>query len=204
MRKQPTRSPRPARSGTLRLACLRLCLALGLGQVALFGVARADEPVEGTYSIDPAASSISYQVVHKLHKIDGTSRRAEGKARVLSDGKVQVMVRAPVESFDSGNANRDAHMKEVVEAARYPTVELKAVAEPHKGPTRTLLGQVTFHGVTLPLSVPVTVTTEGSGKLRARAQFDLSLDAAKIERPSLMFVKVEDALHVRADLVLTR
>src|SRR5258706_3375968 len=140
--------------------------------------ARAEEPGEGIYNIDPAASSITYQVVHKLHKIDGTSHHAEGKARVLGDGQVQVMVRAPIESFDSGNANRDAHMKEVVEAARFPTVELKAVSEAQKGAAgaRVLKGQVTFHGVTLPVSVPVTVTAEANGRLRALGQFDVSLD----------------------------
>ena len=38
--------------------------------------------------------------------------------------------RAPLDSFDSGNSNRDEHMKEAVEAARYPLVELKAATSP--------------------------------------------------------------------------
>src|SRR4051812_4949328 len=89
---------------------LLLCLCLAAPAL------RAEE-AGATLSIDPAASTVSYTIVHKLHKVQGKTAKVEGKGRILPDGKAQVMVRVPVESFDSGNANRDAHMKEAVEAA---------------------------------------------------------------------------------------
>ena len=97
-----------------------------------------------------------------MHKVDGTSHKVEGKARLLPDGKAQVMVRAPAESFDSGNVNRDAHMKEAVEAAKYPWVELKALGEgvtaPATFPTtqkKTFKAQLTFHGIQQVFDLPV-------------------------------------------------
>src|SRR6478752_6439094 len=79
--------------------------------------ARAQAPAD--YSIDAKDSTLTYHLIHKMHKVDGVSHKVEGKARLTPDGKAQVLVRAASESFDSGNVNRDAHMKEAVEAAKY-------------------------------------------------------------------------------------
>lgn len=46
------------------------------------------------------------------------------------------------------------------------------------------------------------VTPQTGGSLRVTGGFDVSLDAHKIERPSLLFVKVEDACHLAVDLIL--
>lgn len=57
------------------------------------------------------------------------------------------------------------------------------------------------HGVNQTLDVPVKVTFESASRVRAQCAFELSLEAFKVERPSLMFKKVEDALKIDADLV---
>ncbi len=165
--------------------------------------ARADAP--GIYNV--GQSSVVYRIVHKLHKIEATSHTCEGRARLLPDGKAQVAVRIPVQSFDSGNGNRDEHMKEVVEAARYPYVELKVVGDGVAAPTgsaaveKTFQGELTFHGVKHAIAVPVKIAAAGGGKLRASAHFSISLDQYQIERPSLLFVKVDDEMQIDADLL---
>src|SRR5262245_45684798 len=118
----------------------------------VFGAAHAQSP-DGEWAVDMKASTITYHLVHKLHHVAGTSHRVEGMARILAHDKTQVAVRAAVGSFDSGNVNRDAHMKESVEAARFPTVELKALADglaiPTTFPTtveKPFKAQVLFHG----------------------------------------------------------
>ena len=63
-------------------------------------------------------------------------------------------------AFDSENSNRDSHMREAVEEAKYPFVELKAVADnikPGETKSATLKGKLTFHGVTNPIEIPVTL-----------------------------------------------
>jgi polyisoprenoid-binding protein YceI len=162
-------------------------------------------------TVDPAQSTLTYHLVHKLHKVAGVSHRVEGKALLLAGGKAQVMVRVPVQSFDSGNVNRDEHMKETVEAARFPLVELKALAEgltaPAKFPTtvRTPFKvQLQFHGQSQVFEVPVELTWLAADRVRADASFDISLDAYKVERPSLMFMKVNDALGIEAHLVFKK
>jgi hypothetical protein len=112
-----------------------------------------------------------------------------------------------VESFDSGNVNREEHMKETVEAARFPMVELKALGRlapatsyPAKQST-TWKARVTFHGVSQDYELPVDVTLESAARVHALAHFTLSVEAFKIERPSLMFVKIDDGLTIDADVV---
>ena len=173
-------------------------------------------------NVDGAQSSITYHMVHKMHKFDGISRKVEGKVRLLPSGQAQVMVRAPVQSFDSGNANRDAHMKEVVEAARYPFVELKAAADGIVWPntpssngfyervsfpsttSKVFKAQLTFHGVQQTLDLPVEIVFESANRARATAHLAVSLDAYKVERPSLMFIKVDDSMKIDVKVALTK
>jgi len=157
--------------------------------------------------VDGATSKLTYHMVHKLHKFEGVSKKVFGRAMISPDGKAQVAVRAPVESFDSGNVNRDAHMKEAVDAARFPAVELKALTDgvtpPSSFPStvkKTFKVQLAFHGETKIFEIPVDVTWEAADKVHAVTSFNVSLDAYKVERPSLMFVKVEDTMVVDADL----
>jgi hypothetical protein len=172
-------------------------------------IARAQAPIE--FAVDSRASTITYRVVHKMHKVDGTSHQLEGKVRLLPDGKVQAMLRVPAASFDSGNVNRDAHMKEAVDAARYPTVELKAMGEGVSPASsypatvdKTLKAQLSFHGIQQLIDVPVKLTFESATRVRAKTGFQVSLDAFKVERPSLMFIKVDDALEIAAEVLFTR
>jgi len=152
-------------------------------------------------------SRLVFHIVHKLHKIEGVSKGVEGRARVLPDGTAQVQVQAKVADFDSGNENRDAHMKEVVEAAKYPTIVFKGVGAgatlPESGKaTVTLKGQLTFHGVTQPLEVPVTLERVDAQHLDAEATFSVSLEAFKVERPELLLVKVDDKMDIELKLSL--
>jgi len=163
-----------------------------------------------TYSVAAGKSSLTFHVVHKLHRVDGESKAVEGKARLLPDGKVQVMLRVKSDSFDSKNVNRDAKVKEVVEAARHPVIEFKALGEgvtpPAGGGTleKTFKAEVSFHGNKKTIDLPVKLTFEADGSVRAQATIALSLDEFKVERPSLMFVKVDDELKIDANVVFTK
>lgn len=161
------------------------------------------------WRVKPEGSTLSYKLKHKLHEVVGKAAPTAGAAKLLPDGTLQVMVRANVADFDSGNSNRDAHMKEVTEAKKFPYVEFKGTANGVKLPETfpgqlrvTLEGEVTFHGVTQPVKVPMTVTFPSPKEAHAEGTFDISLDAHKVERPSLMMVKVDDKLVLEPNLVL--
>jgi polyisoprenoid-binding protein YceI len=153
---------------------------------------------------------VKFHATHPLHKVDGVSRSVEGKALLDPDGNVRTMLRIAVQSFDSGDANRDAHMLETLEAGRYPHVVFKGVGKvPSQAPGAkpvdlTLRGELDFHGVKRPIELPVTVLFAADGSARVRGRMVVSLEAFKIERPSLLTVKLDDACAIDFDLKLGR
>ena len=160
-------------------------------------------------TLDPAASTVRFHVSHKLHEVDGVSRMAEGKAILEPDGTVRTMVRIPVQSFDSGDANRDSHMLETLQAGRHPYVVFKGVgAVPSTAPGApvavTLRGELDFHGVKRAVEVPVSVQFGADGSARVQGKLTVSLEAHRIERPSLLLVKLDDGCTIAFDLKLGR
>jgi polyisoprenoid-binding protein YceI len=161
-----------------------------------------------TYSVDPAASVMKFHLHHKMHAVDGQSSQIEGKVVLADDGKVMAMVRVPAASFDTGDGNRDSHMRETLESSRYPFVIFKGVtslvspAALGKPVETKLAGELDFHGVKLPLSVPVQLVFEQDGTVTVTSKFPVNLEAHKIERPSLLFVKVDEEVQLDVRLRL--
>jgi YceI-like domain len=157
------------------------------------------------YSVKTGDSSLTYRLKHTLHEVEGKARPTEGKARLMPDGALQVAVRANVADFDSGNSNRDSHMKEATEAPKFPVIEFKGVATGVKVPTAFPSEQavtLTFHGVKQAVEVPMKVVFTSAKEVTATGNFQISLEAFKVERPSLMMKKVDDALDLETKFQL--
>lgn len=159
-------------------------------------------------AVDPQHSALAYNVVHKLHKVRGESKSVEARAALSADGTARVMVRVPVKSFLSGDGNRDEHMQEVLDAQKHPYVVYKGTTR-LEAPTAfpatvdvVLDGELDFHGVKRPLKVPLTLEFRSEGAVTAKGGFSVSLDEFKVERPSLLFVKIDDACRIEVDLTL--
>jgi polyisoprenoid-binding protein YceI len=186
------------------MALLRLLAAIA-ALVADGAPAPADAP--RTFSAT-RGSTIAYHLNHPFHAVDGRSSGVEGRVRLLPDGGVQVVVRARVDSFDSGNSNRDAHMMEVTEAARFPFVTFKGVAAGVRVegvPTELelpLRGTLEFHGVSREVAVVAKVRFPSPDRAEAEATFPISLGEHGVKRPSLVFVQVEDRIQITAHLSL--
>jgi polyisoprenoid-binding protein YceI len=160
------------------------------------------------YAVKKEGSSLTYKLKHKLHEVVGKAPPSAGKAVLTDAGELKVQVRANVKDFDSGNSNRDAHMQEVTESARFPLVDFTAKASGVKLPESfpgtvpvTLEGELTFHGVKQTIKVPMTVVFNTATQAVAEGTFEISLEAHKVERPSLLMVKVDDKLVLESKLV---
>jgi polyisoprenoid-binding protein YceI len=99
-----------------------------------------------------------------------------------------------VTTFDSGNSNRDSHAMEVIDAIDYPEASFAGSSVTQIGDSLKIAGKMNFHGVTHDI-VMMALPRWTSDKLEVTGQFDLSLTAFKIERPSLLLIPVEDALR---------
>ena len=155
--------------------------------------------------LDLREGTLTATVVHKLHEVHATTRQLEGRALVKPDGTAQVQVRAKIASFDSGNSNRDVHMREVTHDAEHQYASVKGtlagVGIPLAAPLQTTLhAAVELNGQKHLAEIPVKLEPAGAG-VRATFSFPLSLDAFKVERPELLFVKVDDTVVIAGDLL---
>jgi polyisoprenoid-binding protein YceI len=161
-----------------------------------------------SWAVDPAASRVTFGIRHKLHAVEGVAREVEGRALVAADGKVQAMVRIPVTSLDTDEANRDEDMREVLEAGKFPFVVFKGIGTLPVPPPRgaavrlELAGELEVHGERRPLTTPVEVVFAEDGSVRAKGAFQISLDAYRIKRPSLLLVKIDDPCKIAFDLIV--
>ncbi len=153
--------------------------------------------------------TVEYRMVHKFHKVNGVSKTMMVRGTVDASG-LKIMARAQVRTFDSDNANRDEHMMETVEGEKFPWVSLRAVLPGFKLPssgstTINLNAQIELHGVAVTHPVTIKLDTKDGIHFKASFEFDESLTAHKIERPSLMFIPVDDNIRIvgSADVTAT-
>jgi len=184
---------------TALLTPARLAAAL-----LLSAAAHADEARPLLLALEKG--EVSYTVVHKLHQVTGATRKLEGLARLMPGGPTLVQVRAPVATFDSGNSNRDAHMREATHEPLHPVAEVKGtlppVTLPISGPQElTLDARVELNGIQQKHAIPVHLEPSGPRGVRARFSFPISLDAFQVERPELLLIKIDDRAVIAGDVV---
>jgi hypothetical protein len=150
--------------------------------------------------LDLREGTLTYTVVHKLHEVHGVTKTVEGRALVEPDGTAKVQVA----TFDSGNSNRDAHMREATHDAAHPYATVKGtltgVRLPLSAPVQTTLHAIVeLNGEKQPAEIPLKLEPAPGG-VHATFSFPISLDALKVERPELLLVKVEDKVVITGDL----
>jgi polyisoprenoid-binding protein YceI len=140
-------------------------------------------------------SSMTYRMVHPLHRIASTSKDVVYDLEADTGTKEfkRVAGWVDVTTFDSGNSNRDSHAMEVIDAIDYPDAEFEGTGFVQKGDSLIITGKITFHGVTREITSGA-VSRWSEGRLEVDGSFDLSLAAFNIERPSLLMIPVEDRL----------
>ncbi len=166
---------------------------------------------EAEWAVDRTRSQIVYRGSHPAHSWEGVSRDVRGSIRFdpARPNGMQVRIWAPVESFSSGNDNRDSNMLDVLEADRYPEVRFVSDSasvlfwDGRRGRWR-LAGQLDFHGRRRLLVVSVEMTFEDAATLRATGAFRISLREFEVRRPRLLLVPIRDELDIRFEILLRR
>lgn len=140
------------------------------------------------------SATVTYHVVHPLHKIDATSKEARGKGSCTPKG-CEFLVAAPVKSFDSGNGNRDSHTLETVNGALHPYVKLHCTS-PTAASTAIFKCEIELNGKTVTAMPKINFEKLDIQGATLRGHFDLKLTDFDIKRPALFSVAVKDAFTV--------
>jgi polyisoprenoid-binding protein YceI len=110
----------------------------------------------GTWAIDPVHSSIAFSVRHLLvSKVRGHFNTFSGAVVVGADGAPSVTAEIAVDSVDTRNEQRDAHLKsaDFFDVEKYPTATFVSTDVRENGDHYVLDGEFTLKGVTRPVSV---------------------------------------------------
>ena len=146
-------------------------------------------------------STLTYHVSHPLHDTDGISHAARGKA-VCHIGQCDVLIAAPVKSFDSGDSNRDLHMVQATHGAQFPiiSVRIRLPGSAFGSFTVHCELEIEFAGQTVQYrQVSFQQVTEGI-YTRISGTIPATLSDFKIPPPSLLTVPVKNEMPVRVEM----
>ena len=173
----------------------------------------------GTWTLDPSHSEIGFTVRHAgISKVRGQFTDAAATldlAENVTDSKVNASIKTA--SFDSGDANRDGHVRgpDFFDVEQFPDMTFRATGIRGEGEDYVLTGELTIRGVTKPVELEVEYTgvaVDPFGATRAgfsaeadisRKEFGLTWNAA-LEAGGLLVsdkvkINVEAAMVKQAD-----
>mgnify|MGYP001323441277 CR=1 FL=1 len=130
----------------------------------MIGSANAD-----TYSLDPTHTYVLFSVQHKgLAPNWGRFNRTKGAIELNTDvSKNSISIEIDAASVDTGHPKRDAHLRnaDFFDAGQFPKILFKSTAwKAIDANTFEVSGEITFHGVTKPLTVTLKKTGEGTDR----------------------------------------
>jgi polyisoprenoid-binding protein YceI len=122
----------------------------------------------GTWAIDPVHSSIAFSVRHLLvSKVRGHFDTFGGAVVVSEDGVPSVTAEIAIDSVDTRNEQRDAHLKsaDFFDVENYPTAAFTSTGVRENGDHYVLDGDFTLKGVTrlVSLDLEFNGTNPGMG-----------------------------------------
>jgi len=167
-----------------------LCASLA-GGAAAFGSSaaapRTPAPAEA-YEIDATHSSVIFRSLHvgvsqNYGRFDAISDKSTLTYDAADPSKSSILLVIEAESVDTNNADRDKHLRsgDFFGAKEFPEIVFESKKVSGKAPDLVVDGELTFHGVTKPVSAKVHVVGKADTFLKDhRAGFlgELSIDMA--------------------------
>jgi polyisoprenoid-binding protein YceI len=167
-----------------------------LTSVVAMALVAAAAPVRAdAYKVDPVHSAVVFRIQHAgIGYIWGRFNDPAGTF-TLDDAdptKSTFNVEVKAESVDTHNEKRDGHLKspDFFNAKQFPTITFKSTAV-KKGDGNTLLvtGDLTLHGVTKSVTVPVELTGKGefpAGTPRAGIEATFNIKRTDFEMKTMV------------------
>jgi hypothetical protein len=146
-------------------------------------------------------SALTYHMSHPMHEVSGVSHAAKGRG-VCHDGQCDFLIAAPVNSFDSGDSNRDLHMVEATRGAQFPMVIVRTRFPQAESTSSTVYAdlEVQFAGQTAEYKhVQFQRVAQGS-HVQISGTVPATCSDFKIDRPSFLTVPIKNEIPVRVEM----
>jgi polyisoprenoid-binding protein YceI len=134
-----------------------------------------------TYQIDPSHSTASFSIKHMMiAKVHGGFEKMSGKLVYdrANPTKSTIEVTIDAASINTRETQRDTHLKspDFFDVEKYPTITFKSTRIEGAGDELKVIGDLTIHGVTKPVTLDVEGPSEelkdpwGNSKIGASGQ----------------------------------
>ena len=126
----------------------------------------ADTGFAEKYQIDRSHSSVGFSIRHFVSRTAGRFNQFGGMIDYDPAAPEKTMIEATIQtrSIDTGNERRDGHLRgaDFFEVETYPTITFKSTSAVKEGEKILVTGDLTMHGVTKSVTLPVTVLGIGT------------------------------------------
>ena len=154
-------------------------------------------------SMQIKGSEIRYHGIHPLHQWTGISTSASGRVSYdQSTNLGSITVSVALNSFDSKVYARDSNMLTHTEAIDFPLVIFKSDNASIKQDSLYVNGKLTFHGITKDISVVASITHQNG--FQVNGGFCINLSYYNVQRPSLLFIKINDEICIDYEFTITQ
>lgn len=136
--------------------------------IPVFALALAVPAFADNYSLDPVHCSATFKALHLgVSRVRGRFNDVSGKAsfdeKDAAKSSIEVQIKA--ESVDTGNADRDKHLRspDFFNAKQFTTLSFKSTKVEKSDKGYQITGDLTIHGVTKAITVPFEIVGKGKG-----------------------------------------
>jgi polyisoprenoid-binding protein YceI len=160
------------------------------------------------WKLDPGHSKLKFSIDAKMISAEGIFRtftiKDDINDQALEQSKMEMTV--DVSSIDTNSTQRDNHLKSdaFFDVAKFPTatIAVKSIRKISDGNYEGD-GEITLHGVTKPLKLPVKILLNEGGRLRLRGSVEINRQDFGIKFNSAMN-HIEDIATVTYELNLQK
>jgi polyisoprenoid-binding protein YceI len=138
----------------------------------------AQTPARDTFVVDKNHSMATFKVRHMVSNVVGQFRDFNADVDIDRENPAKSSVAFTINatSIDTGNANRDTHLRspDFFDVEKFPTITFKSTAIAAKSKTEfDVTGDLTMHGVTRRVTLPVTFGGFGKTARGEKAGFEV-------------------------------
>lgn len=146
-------------------------------------------------------STLTYHMSHPMHQVDGVSHAAKGKGSCQA-GQCDFLIAAPVNTFDSGDSNRDLHMVQVTRGAQFPMVVVRTRLPHPLPPEATIYAdlEVQFAGQSAEYKHVAFEKTAKGNEVEITGTIPATCADFKIDPPSFLTIPIKNEIPVRVDM----
>ena len=143
-------------------------------------------------------SLITYFGVHYLHKWEGSTSDVNGVVNYnKASEQYECSISVPLSTFSSGNDNRDSNMLVYCKAFDFPNINFQSTSIKVQENTLEIEGRIEFAGKEKEIKTSAKLNNLDNNLFGIEGELDILLSEFEVERPSLLFVEIEDLIKIK-------